>query len=173
MPASVPQWIPRRRAEWVGKLRSPQAPLSAGVIPLGSVSPSAISSVFPKRSPRIFPFPSRYPSSPSVLCEGTVPAGKCRGRKGQARRGGGSNGPDPAPLTRCLPHTCPFCPLNYFRTVPLNLEQRRNPLWQGEREKADLDSWVSVDVSGAPGTETFVKFLKLTDKLKGVKREKE
>lgn len=143
---------PQKAAERVGKLRSPQAPLSAGVIALGSLALSAISLAFPKRSIEIFPFPNRCPSSPSVLCVVTVPAAKCWGRKGQAHRGGGCNGFNPALLTRCLPHTCPFCPLNYFRTVPLNLEQRRNPLWQGgflRKGKSYRYSCMSGDISGA------------------------
>lgn len=53
-----------------------------------------------------------------------MPSAKCRGREGRARRGSKAS----ALPTLCLPRTCPFCPLNDSRAVPLNLEQaRRNP----------------------------------------------
>lgn len=53
-----------------------------------------------------------------------MPAAKCRGREGRARRG--SKASDLPTL--CLPRTWPFWPLNDSRAVPLNLEQgRRKP----------------------------------------------
>lgn len=75
---------PKQAGERVGKPRSPQALLSAGVTLLGSVALSASSLVFQRETPGYFPSPLGVPQAPQSYAWGRRPQRNAEAIKGKA-----------------------------------------------------------------------------------------